>query len=275
MHRDPTSIRWLAARAERVDTTLDPGPLGGWRPARSLGTSAVGPRSLAYHESGEPALAYRVDRRLISDRTRAADDAFFPGAFPAHPHILTPTQAHRDNAGDLWLFAPFIGSARGLLTLEQLASARDGGVIDRCEAAFTGVQLLGAAAAAHTQGFLHGVIDASQVLVHPRGSLLIELYGASHRLRDLPVATDADRARETRSIVTLVSRLAFGPSGSACQGALERWVAAGSADRGYPTAADALAALEATLPAISAESDARRSWLRELMGLAAWTITRR
>lgn len=266
----------MATRADRSELSLDTAPLGAWRLARPIGQSAVGARFMAYHaESAEPALAYRIDRRLIAHRARAASATITPGSMPVHDHILTPVESHRDTAGDLWLVAPFVGSARGLLTVEQLASARDGGVIGRPEAAFAGLQLLSAVAHAHGMGFVHGPVDAAQVLVHPRGSLMIELYGTAHRLRDLPVATDADRAAETRSIVFLVSRLAFGSLPPTHAGALERWIDRGLSDPGYATAQDALDALDAAMPGISAARATGGSWARDLIGIVGWTLTRR
>lgn len=267
----------MATRTDRTEpVTLDAEPLGSWRLARPIGHGAVGARFMAFHaESAEPALAYRVDRRLIAHRARAALATITPGTMPVHQHILTPLESHRDAAGDLWLIAPFVGSARGLLTVEHLASARDGGLIGRPEAAFAGLQLLSAAAHSHALGFVHGPIDGSQVLVHPRGSLLIELYGTVHRLRDLPAATDADRAEETRSIVSLVSRLVFGAHPASGAGSLEQWVQRGLQSDGYASARDAHEALDAAMPGICAARAAGGSWARDLVGIVGWTLTRR
>jgi hypothetical protein len=271
MPRSSTAIRWIASRTDRADAALEVAPLGPWTLARPIGHCAVGARFMAFHtDSAEPALAYRVDRRLCAARTdtSAALD-------PGHQHILAPREAHRDAAGDLWLIAPFVGSARGLLTLEQLASARDGGAIARPEAAFVGLQLLAASAHAHALGHIHGPIDAGQVLVHPRGSLLVELYGVERRLRDLPVACDADRAAETRSIIAMVSRLTFGSATAPHAGPLGAWINQGLGTGAFPSASAALDALDAALPAMGAPKSARGSWARDIVGMLSWTLNRR
>jgi serine/threonine protein kinase len=192
-----------------------------------------------------------------------------------------PREAYRDAAGDVWVLTPFVGSARGILTLCQLAAARDGGRIGNCEAVFVGLQLLGAVVHAHARGVVHGPIDADQVLVDPRGGLLVELYGVDRQLRDLPVATEADRAAEARSIVALVARLATGhlnPGPAALlevPSALRGWIATGLSEAGFASAMLAECALAPVVQTLGTGNDGNRSWFADLTGFLGWALTRR
>ena len=282
MTRNSSSIRWAAARPERIDAPGIGEAVGPWLLTRPLGQSAIGPRFMAVNSDGDqPSLAYRLDRRLVTDRAMAMVMAANPADQPTHRHLLMPREALRDGAGDLWVFAPFIGSARGILSLTQLAAARDGGKIGRCEAVFAGLQLLGASAHAHARGVVHGPIDADQVLVDPRGGLLVELYGLERSLRDLPVATDVDRAAETRSIVALIVRLATGqvaPAGTTMLDlppTLRAWINTGSSEAGFASAAQAERDLASVLASLETGNEGTRSWIADLTGFLGWALTRR
>jgi len=247
-----------------------------------MGQSAIGARFLAIDPNvDQPALAYRVDRRLTSDRARSNQSAIAINAESAHRHTLMPREAHRDGAGDLWLIAPFIGSARGILTLTHLASARDGGIVGHSEAVFAGLQLLGAVAHAHAHGFVNGPLDADQVLVDPSGGLLIEMYGVERRLRDLPVATDAERAGETRSIVALVARVVTGHTNpghgalASLPPAFRGWIEQGLSETGFASATEAERSLLPVVQCLDAGNGRNRSWIADLFGFLGWALTRR
>jgi len=226
-------------------------------------------------------MAYRVDRRLTTERAKSSQLAECLSASIAHRHVLTPREARRDSSGDLWLITPFVGSARGLLTLSQLASARDGGTLTQPEVIFAGLQLLSASAHAHATGIAHGPIDADHVLVDPHGSLLVELYGVEQRLRDCPVPTDADRALETRSIATLMGRLATwhqAPDSGArpeLSTVLRAWITRAESETGFVSPQEAHTELQSVLRTFRSRRVANKMWLRDLRGLVTWALARR
>lgn len=228
---------------------------------RSIEPGRSADRWLAVHERDDTTFVvhrFRVPRDRVEQRR-------FVGAVEAlseldHPHVLPIVQSSLGSAwaGNAWVVTPYTGNADGLVTLERLARDK-GGRVPPNEVERAVVHLLEAAEYCHAKGHAHGPIQADEVLVDPRGSLTIELYGLGRLIsRSATVASTArreTRVDEVRSIVSLAYRLLTGltadepriPSARLVprlSRALDEWLERGlDPVNGYATAADALAAL--------------------------------
>lgn len=115
--------------------------------------------------------------------------------------------------GGCWLVGSYAGHAAGVTTLRDAVNAREGGRLSRHEALTVIDQVLSAAAAAHRVGIVHGVVTLDDLLLTPRGRVVVELYGLEASLR----RTGSDRrslrvsvAQEVRSIAMLAFQLLTG-----------------------------------------------------------------
>ena len=124
-----------------------------------------------------------------------------------HPHILQVEEFGWDGEGDVGPFAisDYTGDADGVVTLERLIKLK-GGWLTLEESKRALEQLMGACAAAHAAGVVHGTLTMDQVHIDRRGSLLIELYGLCQQVS--PTVTAA--ADEVRSIAAIGYQLVTG-----------------------------------------------------------------
>lgn len=191
----------------RLVNPLDAGPMADrW--------VALDERTLATH------LAYRV--RVRTDR--GASRRFLAGVEALsqlkHPHIL-PVQTFVLGGGSpvggstppgAWVVAPFTGNLDGLVTLRSLLTQK-GGRMAPVEVERALMQLLEATEYAHGLGHVHGPLLPEEVLVDPRGSVLIELYGLRRRVMTvMERSVDEAKRDEVRSIVAIGYELLTGVS---------------------------------------------------------------
>ncbi|MFM9994747.1 MAG: protein kinase domain-containing protein [Phycisphaerales bacterium] len=226
---------------------------------RSIEPGRSADRWLAVHERDDTTFVvhrFRVPRDRVEQRR-------FVGAVEAlselnHPHVLPIVQSSLGSAwaGNAWVVTPYTGNADGLVTLERLARDK-GGRVPPNEVERAAVQLLEAVEHCHALGHAHGSIQADEVLVDPRGSLSIELYGLGRLISGgTPSAAGREvRVDEVRSIISLAYRLLTGltadePRIPAARlvpklaRGFEEWLERGlDPVHGYSTAAEALAAL--------------------------------
>jgi len=128
-------------------------------------------------------------------------------------HTLPLEAAGRERGGRIWASAPYPGNHTTLVTLESLRVSK-GGAFGVYEMGRAVEQLLEAVSASHRAGLVHGPIDGDGVLVSPRGTLLIELYGLDRALGDRPGPADHLRREEIRSVAELAWRLLTGAEAS-------------------------------------------------------------
>ena len=126
-----------------------------------------------------------------------------------NPHILHVEEYGWDGEGGsgvgAFTVSDYTGDADGVVTLDRLISLK-GGWMTLEETQRSLEQLMGACAAAHEAGLLHGTLSMSQVHVDRRGSLLIELYGLDQELSPSKNAA----GDEIRSITAIGYQLATG-----------------------------------------------------------------
>lgn len=125
-------------------------------------------------------------------------------------HILTIEAAGRETTG-CWAVTPYVGNHDGVVTLESLRAAR-GGVMSAFETGRAIEQLLDASVSAHAENEYHGSLDPACVLVNPRGTLEIGMYGLKATLEGTRPAEDA-ACDEIRSIGLIAERLLLGDAG--------------------------------------------------------------
>ncbi len=144
-----------------------------------------------------------------------------------HTHILaidSVIPAVCSSTQGFWIVTPFTGHHTGLLTLDRLLTEK-GGTMPIVEAERSLLHLLEASEHAHAQGIIHGPIDAREIQVDRKGSLLVELYGLAnamavqfdHDSRNVHPSPEALSAAELirdeiRSIVALGYQLITGLS---------------------------------------------------------------
>ena len=235
------SARWSGQTARAsAQRPIDPDRLRlpGYRVSCLLPQSPTAPRMLAVRASTSEQvvlhpMTHSLRRGLGSFQAgRSSRDArrFFERLQPLRreeiPHTLPIVDALADASGWHWVATPYIGSADGLTSLEDLrrlidAGQRvepDGSSIDGSRAGVSsgigclGVQqtehairhLLTASRHAHERRLAHGPIDPSSVLIDKHGALAIELYGVRRLLSAEDTAPiDAIIAAELRSIARI------------------------------------------------------------------------
>jgi serine/threonine protein kinase len=131
-----------------------------------------------------------------------------------HPHVLAidaAIPATLSSASGLWLVTPYTGHHAGLLTLDQL-QAEKGGTMPIVEVERAMLHLLEASEYAHAQGVCHGSMEAREIQVDRRGSLVVELYGLARVLGAHHGSAPEFIRDEIRSIVALGYHLITGLS---------------------------------------------------------------
>lgn len=199
---EPTVER-LHIGAFRLIRPLEGGG-GGW----SERWMALDERSLVTH------LAYRFrlrggmgDQRRFLSAVEAVSGLRLPHVLPIEYVTLKTEAGPLEGA---WLVTPFTGNLEGLVTLESLLLAK-GGRMSAVEVERAIGQVLETIEAAHAVGQVHGALRLEEILVDPRGSVVIELYGLRRRLMGAAmVAAPEAIVDEVRSVVAMAYRLLTG-----------------------------------------------------------------
>jgi hypothetical protein len=181
-------------------------------------------RPLGRHRNAERFLAHdlrrQVDRLVYLFDTDDGDEGEVLWSVlraqvgARRPHTVQIEEIGRERAGLCWAVSAYPGNHESLVTLESLRQSR-GGRLTVHEVARGVRQLLSAVCAAHRDGIVHGPIGTDEVLVSPRGTLLIELYALDRALAGLRgghklLAPDEARRDEIRSVASLAWTLLTG-----------------------------------------------------------------
>lgn len=243
---------WLSQHAsEHVQRP----PIGPYRILRPLQPGRLAARWLAVHDRD---LTSHVAHEF-SCRDRA-EQRRFTAAFEQvsgleHPNILPVEQFALADTHVAWVLTPYTGNQEGLVTLDSLLRAKGGRMpVDEAERALS--QVLRAVEYAHSRGFIHGVINADQVLVDRHGRISVELYGLDRRLGGLAAGNSEVVRDEVRSVAEMGYRLVTGlsseepriPAGRLIEkldGLWDEWFDAGldALSGGFSSASDAAAFL--------------------------------
>lgn len=198
------------------------------------------------------------------------------------PHVLPIEEIGRERGGLIWAITPYPGNHESIVTLDGLRRSKGGrfSVHETCRAV---EQLLDAVSAAHHAGLVHGEISGEEVIVNPRGTLLVELYGLRRALEPAG-SVDEARREEVRSIVSLAWTLLTGYAAEEVEVFAPqarrlidtrwmRWIERGlDPINGFETATEAIAALpDGSSPAV--EFPAGRA--RSLLGRLSWAVASR
>ncbi|MFN0131937.1 MAG: hypothetical protein ACKVW3_05330 [Phycisphaerales bacterium] len=185
--------------------------IGPFRLVRRLEDGSNGQRWLALDIRTQTS---HVAHRLVLSHDRIAQRRFIAALEAAqglrHGHILPIEHFSLGATGLGWVVTAFAGNHAGLVTLESLLADKSGRM-EPDEAERTLVQILETVEATHAEGHIHGSLSASEILVDPRGSCMIELYGVRRRLRgDGPTPAEEAARDEVRSIAEIAYRLLTG-----------------------------------------------------------------
>jgi len=205
-----TSGRWTAAPPQVRDEPGGGARVGAYALERPLGRHDLADRWLARAASGEPALAYRVDRLAGGRSPRAFVLAVGVLASLEHPHLGRILAIEPEVAGGRWLITTYPGVSQGVITLDDLLKERDDGALRPTEVRWLVEHLLSASAYAKARGVGHGPIGLHEVIIDRAGRASVELYGLARRLRGEPVGGPELARDELRSIATLAYRAATG-----------------------------------------------------------------
>lgn len=184
--------------------------IGGRHLVRRLSDSRFGARYLARDPRRDTDCILWLFDRVPGDRGPSVWGYLKRTAGIRRPHVLTVDAAGRDTTGT-WAATPYIGNHDGIVSLESLRAAR-GGVMSPFEVRRVIDQLLDASAAAHKAGEHHGELDPTCILVNPRGTLEIGMYGLLSSIEGDRAGDDLI-ADEVRSIGLIAQPLAAGRRG--------------------------------------------------------------
>ncbi|MBZ0173450.1 MAG: hypothetical protein K8E66_13785, partial [Phycisphaerales bacterium] len=123
-------------------------------------------------------------------------------------HTLPIEEIGRERGGWCWACSPYPGNHETMVTLDGLRGNK-GGRFSPHETARAVEQVLEAVSAAHADRIVHGAIRESEIVVNPRGSLFIELYGLRERIRVSGRAEETGQD-EVRSVAALAWTLLTG-----------------------------------------------------------------
>jgi hypothetical protein len=202
--------------------------LSPWRSERRLAPHQLAARLvLTDGVTGRRAIGYQLNRPATAE-AEASIEAL---ARLNHPHLLPILQVHRAKQG-LWLIAApeaaLPPSAPGMMTLRDVVAQRPDGVLAKAEARRVITQLASASAWAHEQGFAHGPLTITDIVISRRCAAMIELYGVGASLAAPHPDLRSLASLEARSLGKLGIRLALGQAAEkrkALAGALGRSVA--------------------------------------------------
>lgn len=221
---------------------------------RGLASTSFGERFLALHDRERTThTLHRIDcghARVRQRRVLMALDAL---AGLSHPHLIPIEEYSLASTGHAVAATPYAGNHDGLMTLGMHLELK-GGRLSARETHRALSQLLGALAHAQARGLANGPVTFAQVLVDPRGRLVIDAYGLEHRLRGEVEGTDAF-VRDASSVAALGFQMVTG-----C--------------RPRRTRAGALLAARAIVPGLSEAWDRFFAWSLETPADAAGLLAR-
>lgn len=184
--------------------------LGPYTIVRPLGSWGTAPRYLAIQgETGENRCLYRLDVCDSSADRRRFVEAVRRCAAVRLSHALPIEKFSFDREGVLWLVTPYLGNHEGLLTLDEITRAR-GEALGAIELERCVEHMLLALGEARRHNLSHGPIRREELLVDPRGSVWIELFGLRRALDTLGNPNEFVYRDEVRSLVAVAYELATG-----------------------------------------------------------------
>lgn len=186
-----------------------PEMIHGQRLQRPCGECALGSRWLAWDTRRETDCLVYVFDRVPQSAARPLWAELGSMVGVRRSHVVSLDSVGRERGGLMWASASYPGNHEGVLTLGALRASR-GGLFTVFEAGRAIEQLLEAAAAAHADGQVHGVLNEDAVIVTPRGTLLVELYGLERAINDRATSRDESCREEVGSITELAWRLLTG-----------------------------------------------------------------
>ena len=247
---DEQRSQYLATTATADAAVNHDAVIGGRTLVRPLDASKYGQRFLARDPRRDTdCIVWLFDRVEFEKRPRLWD-YLKRNAGVRRPHVLTIEAAGR-SGNKCWAVTPYVGNHDGIVSLESLREAR-GGSLSLFETGRAIEQLLVASAAAHADGAHHGQLVPASVLVNPRGTLEIGMYGLQVAIEKTRVAEDLV-CDEIRSIGLIADQLLNGePDGAPIAtperlrpgSALRSWIRKASDPiDGFDSARDAIDAL--------------------------------
>lgn len=187
------------------------------------------------------------------------------------PHVLPIDAAGREKGGLCWACTPYVGNHDDIVSLESLRLSR-GGTLTVFETARAVEQLLDATIRSHAIGIVHGSIDPNNVLITPRGTLEVSMYGLREALKSVEVPAEV-RAGEIASIGGIAWQMLTGLDRMESPGetahdqvsqAWRRWIASACDPiSGYESPDEALRALPSN---IAEPAETRLGVARSLLG---------
>ncbi|MBL8745224.1 MAG: protein kinase family protein [Phycisphaerae bacterium] len=200
----------------RTAATQRPGPpegcanaVPGWNLRKRLPPHPLAERFTAVNSADNtPALLYRIGPGNNPAPTRERALRYLTSC--RHPHLQRIERITSDAEGSTWIIAEYPGSHSGLLTLAELLSHKPTGTLSEREVWHTTSHLLAALDELHQQSIAHGTIRADDILVDPRGRVLIELPGANNALHPTSLPLDHTIREDLRSVARLVYELLTG-----------------------------------------------------------------
>jgi serine/threonine protein kinase len=245
--------------------------IGGRSIVRRLSNSIFGRRYLALDARREVDCMVWLFDGIAAARMPAVWTYLKKSVGERRTHVLPIDAAGRERGGVCWAVTPYVGNHEGIVSLESLRRAR-GGAMTVFETGRAVEQLLDASSRCHEAGLVHGEILPQGVLVTPRGTLEIAMYGLANTLREI-ADVDESRGAEVRSIASIGWQLLTGTPDAGAESdrqqagaALRAWLRRASDPvDGFESAGEALAALPETHSEVSrSRLDTARSILGKL-----------
>lgn len=238
---------------------------------RRLGDSAFGRRYLCLDERRQTDCMLWLFNEVEQDRMPAVWAYLKTSVGQRRAHVLPIEAVGRERGGVCWAVTPYVGNHQGIVSLRSLREAR-GGAMTVFETSRAIEQLLDASVRSHAAGVVHGELSADCVLVSPRGTLEVGMYGLAGAINGPRDIEDA-KATEVRSIGAIAWQLLTGLSDGPANAEADR-MQSGAAMRswirkvcdpidGFDSAIDAVRALPASH---EDASESRLSGARSILG---------
>lgn len=172
---------------------------------RALPPHSIAERFVAVREpAGEPYMIYRLPASAVDS------PALRHAASLRIAHLQRIDGIERDHDGLICIIAEYPGSHAGLLSLTQLVTHKPGGVLSLAEAKLAAAQMLQGIAGAHDAGLILGALRMDEVLIDPRGRVIIELPGVEAALAHHVADQSRDSRSDLRAVASLVHELLTG-----------------------------------------------------------------
>jgi serine/threonine protein kinase len=186
------------ANEQRLMTDAVPRAVGGRALVKPLSGSMFGQRFLALDPRRQVDCMIWLFDAVEADRLPGVWAYLQRAVDQRRPHVLQIDAAGRERGGLCWACTPYVGNHDDIVSLDSLRLSR-GGTMTVFETARAVEQLIDATIRSHEIGIVHGAIDPNNVLVTPRGTLEISMYGLREALKSDEVPAEV-RAGEIASI---------------------------------------------------------------------------